>query len=203
MSSIIWNGSTFRGMSVQYNPFRGMSVESRGVFTNRGVTYAGQCKDGYACGLGVTTDSFYTQYKTYAEYGPDGKNDGRYIYRNADGQFYRLYERGKEKASARVYRYGLCVYNGERCAPDDPRVLALIAQVAPVEVRPAAPAHPRLLARHSHPSNRPMDQPARFAPPQALAKATATEVNPNAARRRWWLCDTTQPSIALQSTTTQ
>ena len=40
-------------------------------------------------------------------------------------------------------------------------------------------------------------------PPQALAKATATEVHSHAARRRWWPCDTSQPSIALQSTTTQ
>jgi hypothetical protein len=38
---------------------------------------------------------------------------------------------------------------------------------------------------------------------QGLATAVATEVHPNAARRRWSLCDTTQPSIALQSTTTQ
>jgi hypothetical protein len=36
-------------------------------------------------------------------------------------------------------------------------------QVAPVEVRPAAPALHPPLARHSPPSNRPMDQPARFA----------------------------------------
>jgi hypothetical protein len=31
----------------------------------------------------------------------------------------------------------------------------------------------------------------------------ATEVHSHAARRRWSLCDTTQPSIALQRTTTQ
>jgi len=38
---------------------------------------------------------------------------------------------------------GICMYNYVDCAPDDPRVLALIAQFAPVEVRPAAPTpHP-------------------------------------------------------------
>ena len=59
---------------------------------------------------------------------------------------------------------GTCEYNGEACAPDDPRLLALIAQVAPVEVRPAARAPHPPPAAHSPPSNRPMDRPARFAP---------------------------------------
>ena len=57
---------------------------------------------------------------------------------------------------------GRCTYNFEACAPDDPRLLALTALVAPVEVRPAAPAptrdRPPLARRHSS------DQPARFAP---------------------------------------
>ena len=55
-------------------------------------------------------------------------------------------------------------YGGKACAPDDPRLLALIAQVGPVEVRPAAQAPHPPSARHSHPSNRPMNPPARFAP---------------------------------------
>ena len=116
---------------------------------------------------------------------------------------YRLYERGgKRKESAGVFADGRCKYNGEVCAPDDPRLPALIAQVAPVEVRPAAPApHPLLgpplaphlpLAAHSPPSNRPMDQAGSFWPPQALAKTVATEVHPHAARRRWWPCGITQ-----------
>ena len=50
---------------------------------------------------------------------------------------YRLYERGKQKASAWVFADGRCEYNDVACAPDDPLLLALIAQVAPVEVRPA------------------------------------------------------------------
>jgi hypothetical protein len=81
-------------------------------------------------------------------------------------------------------------YNGVACAPDDPRVLALIAQVAPVEVRPAAPAPHPPAPRHSPPSNRPMRR--LVLPPQALAKAVATEVHPHAARRPWWTCGTPQ-----------
>jgi hypothetical protein len=126
--------------------------------------YAGQHRDGYACGLGVVTQS--DGYKDYAEHGPDGKYDGRCFGRWTDGETgYSLFERGKEKEEyARVFADGTCVYNGKACAPDDPRLLALIAQVAPVEVRPAARAPHALLAGHSPPSNRPMDRPARFAP---------------------------------------
>ena len=136
MSSIIRDGDTYHGISV----FR------RGVFTNdeRGVTYAGQCKDGYACGLGVATCSNGT--KVYAEHGPDGRFDGRYLVRWADVHtYYRLFERGKRKDFTHVFADGRCKYNWEDCAPDDPRLLALIAQIAPVEVRPAAGApHPPL-----------------------------------------------------------
>jgi hypothetical protein len=138
MSSIIRDGDTFHGIS----------VFGRGVFTNDergGTTYAGQCKDGYACGLGVVTYS--NGYKVYAEHGPDGKFDGRWLYRWTDGHtFYTLFERGKRKEHAWVYANGPCKYKGEVCAPDDPRLLALIAQVAPVEVRPAAPAPHQPLA---------------------------------------------------------
>jgi hypothetical protein len=62
MSSIIKDGDTYYGIS----------VFGRGVFTDEedGETYAGQCKDGYACGLGVLTWS--NGLKVYAEHGPDG-----------------------------------------------------------------------------------------------------------------------------------
>ena len=103
--------------------------------------------------------------KVYAEHGPDGKFDRRCLRRWTDGTtWYRMFERGKAKESVIVSADGRCYYNGEACAPDDPRVLALIAQVAPVEVRPAAPAPHPPLARHSPPSDLPMDRPARFAP---------------------------------------
>jgi hypothetical protein len=92
MSSIINNGDTFHGIS----------VESRGVFTNdedgRTWTYAGQCKDGYACGLGVATWSDGS--KEYADYGPDGKYDGRCLERWTGGNtFYYLFERGSKRSA--------------------------------------------------------------------------------------------------------
>jgi hypothetical protein len=122
--------------------YHGISVFGRGVFTNAkygGRTYAGQCKDGYACVLGVVTWS--NGPKDYAEHGPDGQFDGRNLYRTAGGTtYYRLFERGESKESAGVSADGRCTYNNEACAPDDPRLLALIALVAPVEVRPAAQA---------------------------------------------------------------
>ena len=138
MSSIIRDGETFHGIG----------VGSRGVFTNDewgGRTYAGQHRDGHACGLGVATYSGGT--KEYAEHGPDGKYDGRCFDRYWNGDTnYILYERGKRKRYAYVYAGGRCRYNREFCAPDDPRLLALIAQVTPVEVRPAAPAPHQPLA---------------------------------------------------------
>jgi hypothetical protein len=142
-----------------------------GDISFRRSTYAGQCKDGYACGLGVTT--LFEGHKYYAEHGPDGKYDGRCLFRNAAvhrdayrATIYRLFERGEWKAEARVYgNFRHCVYNFEVCSPKDPRLLALIAQVAPVEVRPAASApHPPLARPLAPPSNRPMDRPARFPP---------------------------------------
>ena len=138
MSSIIRDGWTFHGIS----------VEGRGLFTNKyGVTYAGQCKDGYACGLGVLTFSDGT--KVYAEHGPDGRCDGRYLRRWTYGDtWYDMFERGNPKDSVHLDDDGYCEYNDVACAPDDPRLLALIAQVAPVEVRPAAP-HPPLAAPKS------------------------------------------------------
>jgi hypothetical protein len=166
MSSIIQNGNTFHGIS----------VVGRGVFTNDkyGWTYAGQHRDGYARGLGVLTWS--KGRNKYAEYGPDGKYDGRTLeFRVNDYTWASLYERGERKANADVYADGRCWYNGVVCAPDDPRVLALIAQVAPVEVRPAAPA-PHLPS----PATRPQAivRCAGSLCPQALAKTIATEVHP-------------------------
>jgi hypothetical protein len=179
MSSIIRNGVTIRGIS----------VDGRGVFTEGRadvVAYAGQHKDGYACGLGLTTFSGGDQ--GYAEHGPYGKFDGRclrrYTYGNTSYTAYSLYERGKEKEYARVYADGLrCMYNREFCNPDNPYLLALIAQVAPVEVRAAAIA--------PHPPS-PLTRPKAIVrwirrlvlPPQALATAMATEVHPHTARRR-------------------
>jgi hypothetical protein len=185
MSSIIRAGDTFHGIS----------VFGRGAFTHEneygGRTYVGQCKDGYACGLGVATWSSGT--KEYAEHGPDGYFDRRSMYRNADGHTgYRLYERGKSKESAGVSAGGYCEYNGEYCAPDDPRLLALIAQVGPVEVRPAAPAPHPPLARPLAPKQSSDGSAGSFCPgrrwrppwpprcipmPHAVAGSCATQPN--------------------------
>jgi hypothetical protein len=157
-----------------------------------GRTYAGQCRDGYACGLGVATDS--DGRKVYAEHGPDGQFDGRCLVRWDDGLTgYRLFERGEGKDSAYVFADGRCKYNREACAPDDPRLLALIAQVGPVEVRPAAPAPHPPSPCHSPPSNRPTDRPARFfCSRRRWRPPWPPRCTPHSARRRWWLRNTTQ-----------
>jgi hypothetical protein len=154
MSSIIRDGDTFHGIS----------VFGRGVFTNDeyGCTYAGQIRDGHACGLGVLT--WPNGHKEYAEHGPDGQFDGRRFDRYAGNTSYTLFERGKPKDYADVSANGTCEYNDEACAPDDPRLLALIAQVAPVEVRPQPQLPTRQSPLHLSASNRPTDRPARFAP---------------------------------------
>jgi hypothetical protein len=137
------------------------------VFTNDGHTYAGQCRDGHACGLGMATWPDWS--KTYAEHGRNGKFDGRCLRRYDDGDTdYGLYERGEPKDFAHVSANGTCMYNYLACAPDDPRLLALIVLVAPVEVRPAAPAP----AAHHPPATR----------PQAIVRWISRLVLP---RRRW------------------
>ena len=143
--SIVRNGYTFRGTV----------VVDRGVFTDRsGETYAGSIQDGFACGLGVTACSGSI---IYAEHGPDGKFDGRYLDKSTSGMFtgYVVFERGARKQQAWLWADGECHYNDEECAPDDPRLLALIEHVGPVkalasaaakEAKEAVEALPRRLA---------------------------------------------------------
>jgi hypothetical protein len=193
MSSIISYGDTYHGIS----------VFGRGVFTDTDGrwTYAGQHRGGYACGLGVLTRS--GGHKVYAEHGPDGQYDGRCLDRWAHGDtWYRMYERGKRKDSAFVRANGRCTYNYVDCAPDDPRVLALIAQVDSVEVRPAAPANQLPSLHNSPPSDRPMDRPARFAPAGAGGRRSHRGAPP--FRTPSLVVARHNPTIAaLQSTSTQ
>jgi hypothetical protein len=177
MSSIIRYGDTYLGIG----------VFGRGVFTDEdGFTYAGQHRGGYACGLGVVTWPNGNQ--EYAEHGRDGKYDGRWLCRWADGHtFYYMFERGKSKDSAVVSADGRCKFNGVVCAPDDPRLLALIAQVAPVEVPRAARATQLPSLHNSSPRDRPMDS---FCPRRRWRPPRPPRCSP--PRRCWWLRDATQ-----------
>ncbi len=186
-----------------WHAYHGISVFGRGVFTDKygGRTYAGQCRDGYACGLGVLTWSDGS--KVYAEHGRDGQFDGRCLVRDADGDtWYYLHERRKPKESAVVFAGGRCTYNGEVCAPDDPRLLVLVAQVAPVEVRPAARAPTR-----QSPPTRPQAIVRWIGrlvlPPQALATAVATEVQPPFRTPSLVAVRHNPTAAALRSTSTQ
>jgi hypothetical protein len=180
MSSIIREGDTYHGIS----------VFGRGLFTNDGHTFAGQYRDGYACGLGVLTHSSGS--KGYAEHGPDGRVDVRCLGRTAHGDTrYCLFERGEPKEDAVVFADGSCTYDGEACAPDDLRLLALIAHVAPVEVRPAAPA------RHTP-----------LAPPLAPKPSSDGSAGSFCPRRHWRRprpprCTPTPHAVAGGSDTTQ
>ncbi len=118
-----------------------MSVLGRGVFTDmKGRRYTGQCKGGYACGLGVLTGRDGT--RSYSEYGANWKFDGRSLARNAVNDVNTSYflVRGEEKHRLVIFADGCCMYNMASCAPDDPGVLALIAHVAPVEALASAAA---------------------------------------------------------------
>jgi hypothetical protein len=194
MSSIIIRGDTYHGIS----------VFGRGVFTNNQHgrwTYAGKHRGGHACGLGVLT--YYNGHNEYAEHGPDGKFDGRFLGRNSDGHtYYFLFERGgKLKASAGVFANGQCVYNYKACAPDDPRLLALIAQVAPVEVRRADQAPHPPLASPLAPKRSSDGSAGSFCPRRRWRPPLLPRCSP--PRRRWWLRDTTPTAATLQSTSTQ
>jgi hypothetical protein len=104
------------------------------VFKDKsGVTYAGQIRDGHACGLGVL--DIGNGHKIYAEYGPYGEDDGRHLDRDGRVAGYILFERGRHNEEGWVVdaRFGECEYSHEECARNDPRLLALIAHVAPVE----------------------------------------------------------------------
>ena len=196
MSSNIKNGVTFHGISVF-----GLGVSLDDEDDEEGVLiYAGQHKDGYACGLGVRTWASCGN-KDYAEYGPDGEYDGRWMYRWVDGYTsYGLYERGEGKDWACVYVDGRCFYNGEACVLDDPRLLALIAQVAPVEVRLAAPdRRPQSSATHSQGIGR------SVCPRRRSRTPWPPRCTPHAARRPWWPCDTTQqqPQCKARRATTR
>ena len=127
----------------------GIGSRDRGVFKNSTVTYGGQIRDGFACGLGVLDFSPYNALdfspwngdtKIYAEYGPDGKCHGRYLDRGYGSAGYYVFEHGEVKERGWTGSAG-SEYDGAFCAADNPRLLALIAHVAPVEAPARAAAN--------------------------------------------------------------
>ena len=61
------------------------------------ATYAGQHKDGYACGVGVTT--WVNGDRVYAEHDPKGEVDGRHLSKIANGDTKRRYLRMRTMTS--------------------------------------------------------------------------------------------------------
>ena len=119
--------------------FNGTRVLCRGVFTDvDGRRYAGQCKGGYAHGLGVLTGRDGT--RSYSEHGCDGWCVRSLARNSVNGDTSYFLVRGEETHRLVVYPDGFCMYNWDACAPDDPRLLALIAHVAPVEALASAAA---------------------------------------------------------------
>ena len=117
--------------------FQGISVLGRGVFTDMdGKTYAGQFRGGYACGLGVLTGRDGT--RNYSEHGRDGWCQRSLARRNGSTSYFLV--SGEQQHRLVVFAEGYCMYNWDSCAPDDARLLALIAQVAPVEALASAAA---------------------------------------------------------------
>ena len=95
--------------------FRGNGDRGLGVFTDEhGNSYAGQHKDGYACGLAVLSGypgRTKVSTKEYAEFGPNGQVEGRCMYQLANGGLvWCMIERGESKANAHVLPNGRCRY---------------------------------------------------------------------------------------------
>jgi hypothetical protein len=81
---------------------------------------------------------------------------------------------------------GDCDYNDEDCPPDDPRLLAVIEQVAPVEVRrvPLLPNRPGAIvlgARSFAPAGARVRHRHRGAHPRGTPSLVAVRHNPTAA----------------------
>ena len=192
---------SFRGYmaSIPYGRdiFHGFSVAGRGVFLceegfNCVRVYAGQNPSRFAYALGVLTNAvaYGIGYgKIYAELDFDGKYHGRNLREYKSRRIYAEYDRGNMKDSVALFTNGKCVYNHEVCARDDPRLLAFLKLVAPVEVLPATAAlypsspNPRLRAIV-------VDLPARFAPAGSRDGCRQGGAS-HGARCRW--C-TTQPN---------
>ena len=166
--------------------FHGVSVAGRGVFLceegfNCVKVFAGQNPSRFAYALGVLTipPAYRIGYgRIYAELDVDGDFHGRNIREYKDRRIYAEYDCGNMKDSVALLTNGKCVYNNEICARDEPRLLAFIALVAPVEVLPATAAPYPSSPNPRHQATvifRPV------LPQQALGTAVASEVHPHGA----------------------
>ena len=143
--------------------YHGFAVDSRGVFIHDNEHGAGVKR--YAGRIGFSGKGYRVSSLgvltllpglgiVYGEHGRFGEVDGRSLHALSDRVVYRVYEGGDLKASAVKHATGRCTYNDEICAPHHPPFLAIIAQVGPVEVRPATAAPSPGLATLSRRSTR-------------------------------------------------
>ena len=163
VTSVLCDGDVFHGFTVNR---LGVFIDEDN-FTGTPVVkkFAGRIvKDGRydVPRLGVLTLSQRSGNSyNFFERGPFGVLDGRVVRALSDRTVYCLYESGNMKASAVVHASGRCWYNEMMCPPYYPPLLAFIAQVAPVQVRPATAApSPGLPPSHDEAI---VDLPARFA----------------------------------------
>ena len=119
--------------------YTGVQIGGKGVFTHAGGnTYRGQANDAKADGLGVIT---HTGGSTWSGGWSMGVSHGHAVDRTTNGTVgYWLHDRGTLVNSAWVGAgaNGACVYDGQRCAADDARLLALTAAALPAAVRRTA-----------------------------------------------------------------
>ena len=122
--------------------YTGVRIGGKGVFTDaRGWTYRGQAIGAKADGLGVLTHPDGT---TFSGGWSAGREHGHTVEHWSVGDVvYYLHDRGTVVLFARVRANGASDYEGQRCAADDARLLALRAAALPIAVRrtawPAAP----------------------------------------------------------------
>ncbi len=112
----------------------GVRICGKGEYTDaRGYAYRGQASDAKADGLGVlTSPDGYTCSGGWSA----GIRHGHSVVHYTNGAvWYDLYDRGTRVQTAYVRADGACLYDRQRCAADDARLLALAAAALPAAVR--------------------------------------------------------------------
>ena len=195
VTSVLCDGDVFHGFTVNR---LGVFIDEDN-FTGTPVVkkFAGRIvKDGRydVPRLGVLTLSQRSGNSyNFFERGPFGVLDGRVVRALSDRTVYCLYESGNMKASAVVHASGRCWYNEMMCPPYYPPLVAFIAEVAPVKVRPAtaapSPGH-ATLSRRSYRGFAGSVCPRRRS--RQLSPATYTP-SPHVCPS--WVCDTSQQQL--------